>query len=88
MKTLLLPLAALFALSSGVALGAGPQPGSDARSACQADVQKLCSGVQPGKHRIVSCLKENEANVSPACKEALAARQRQLPAPPDKAPQS
>lgn len=87
MKTLLLPLAALFALSSGMALGAGTQPTSDARTACQADVQNLCASVQPGKHRILSCLKENEAKVSPACKQALAARQRQLPPPADKAPQ-
>ncbi len=35
---------------------------------CRADVEKLCKGIQPGEGRIVNCLKQNEAQVSAACK--------------------
>jgi hypothetical protein len=41
-------------------------------AACQPDVSSLCSGVQPGEGRILQCLKQNEAKVSQACKDALA----------------
>jgi Cysteine rich repeat len=51
-------------LSSSAALAA---PGG--RGPCAADVQKFCSGVQPGGGRIAACLKEHQADLSPACKE-------------------
>jgi len=35
---------------------------------CKADVEKLCPGVQPGEGKILSCLKEHKAEVSPQCK--------------------
>ena len=34
---------------------------------CKEDVQKLCKDVQPGEGRIMACLKEHEAEVSPKC---------------------
>jgi hypothetical protein len=36
--------------------------------ACDADVQKLCPGVKSGHGRIAKCIKEKEAELSPACK--------------------
>jgi hypothetical protein len=41
------------------------------RSACGADVRTLCAGVPPGGGRIISCLVEQSASLSPACREVL-----------------
>jgi len=79
-----LAMAALV-LSSGMALAADaapPPPGGGARGACKADVEKLCSGVQRGGGRIAACLKQNDAQVSAPCKDAMAQRHaRKAPAP-------
>ena len=40
--------------------------------ACRADVRTLCKGVKPGGGRLLSCLKEHGAELSPACKAELA----------------
>jgi len=42
------------------------------RSACGGDVRSVCGGVQPGGGRIVQCLAQNAASLSPGCKEVLA----------------
>ena len=42
-----------------------------ARAACEADVQKLCAGVQPGGGRILACLKQHKDQVSDGCKQAV-----------------
>jgi hypothetical protein len=42
------------------------------RSACGADVRSLCAGVAPGGGRIVQCLANQAAAISPACKDVLA----------------
>ena len=44
-----------------------------AQEACKADVEKLCAGIPPGGGRILSCLKANQAQVSPGCKAELGA---------------
>jgi hypothetical protein len=41
------------------------------RSACGVDVRTLCTGVPPGGGRIISCLVEQSASLSPACREVL-----------------
>jgi hypothetical protein len=41
------------------------------RSACGADVRSLCAGVPAGGGRIISCLVEQSASLSPACREVL-----------------
>ena len=41
------------------------------RSACGADVRTLCGGVAPGGGRILQCLANKAASLSPACKEVL-----------------
>jgi hypothetical protein len=41
------------------------------RSACGADVRSLCAGVPVGGGRIISCLVEQSASLSPACREVL-----------------
>ena len=42
-----------------------------ARTACETDVQKLCTGVQPGGGRILACLKQHKDQVSDGCKQAV-----------------
>lgn len=38
---------------------------------CVADVQKLCSDIEPGEGRIISCLAQNESNLDTGCSNAL-----------------
>lgn len=38
---------------------------------CSADFDKYCKDVKPGKGRIFKCIKDNEDNISQACKDAL-----------------
>ena len=41
------------------------------RSACGADIRTLCAGVAPGGGRIMQCIANRAANLSPACKDVL-----------------
>jgi hypothetical protein len=80
MESVLIPFVAVVVLSSAVALAADQPRSTSPRTACKADVEKFCSGVQPGGGRIVGCLKQNEAQVSAICKDAIAkARERKAP---------
>jgi cysteine rich repeat protein len=36
---------------------------------CKEDAERLCKGVEPGEGRVVQCLKQHEADLSPACKQ-------------------
>jgi len=47
-----------------------------AARACEGDIKAHCAGVQPGGGRIVSCLKQHEAALTPACKGQLAPGRR------------
>ncbi|TAL02306.1 MAG: hypothetical protein EPO08_07435 [Rhodospirillaceae bacterium] len=42
-------------------------------AACDGDIKQLCAGIEPGQGRIVRCLRDNEAKLSQACKDARAA---------------
>lgn len=44
---------------------------AEVRSACEADVAKLCAGVQPGGGRIQQCLARHKSEVSDGCKQAI-----------------
>ena len=80
MKSVLIPLAVALVLSSSIVRAADQPPTTSPRAACKADADKLCPGVQPGGGRIAACLKQNEAQVSAACKDAMAnARHRKAP---------
>lgn len=59
-------LAGLWAASTA-ALAQGAGMGQ----ACKADAGKLCPGVQPGGGRVLACLKQHEAELSPDCQAAL-----------------
>lgn len=48
-----------------------PPPPMLRKGACTDDIQKLCSGVTAGGGAVATCLKRNEAQVSPTCKEHM-----------------
>jgi hypothetical protein len=50
---------------------------------CKPDVAKLCATVEPGEGRIIACLQQHEADLTPACKSHLdkhAAKKANAPA--------
>ena len=60
------------------------------KQACQGDVEKYCSKIQPGNLRLAQCLREHQEQISPGCKAALAERPAHkggTPAPPGATPQ-
>jgi hypothetical protein len=38
---------------------------------CRDDLQKFCSGIQPGQGRLLACIDKNEKQVSGRCKQAM-----------------
>ena len=49
------------------------EPGGH-EGACRTDVRSFCAGVQPGGGRIRDCMREHRAQLSIACKVAIADR--------------
>ena len=49
-------------------LAAGAAPAHADKGACKADVEKFCKDVEPGKGRIIKCLKEHDKDLSEGCK--------------------
>lgn len=94
MKSLRIPF---FALSATILLAAGaaqaqPVPTSAQRAAagavrdaCSADYGRVCSGVRPGGGRILQCMEAHAAELSPACRAALAQARQSRGAVPDAA---
>jgi hypothetical protein len=62
----------LALLVPGAGRAGDSSPWNDSE-ACEADVEKLCSKVQPGGARIVACLESHEVDLSQDCKEQLTA---------------
>ena len=62
---------------SSSAQTASPQLAVDPRTACAADVQKLCSNVPTGGGRVIACLKQRKEEVSDRCKQAIASAMQQ-----------
>lgn len=69
--------AALFAGGLLLAVGGesvlGEQPGA---GKCRADVEKYCSGMEPGDGRVMQCLHENREELSTECREVLERREK------------
>jgi hypothetical protein len=62
---------ALILLSIGVAAAADAPA---AKGPCADDIAKYCKDVKPGGGGIARCLKENEKQLSPACKSSIEKR--------------
>jgi hypothetical protein len=50
-----------------------PAYAAEQKFACREEIAQYCKGAKPGGGRILSCLKEHESDLSPACREKLAA---------------
>lgn len=78
-------LAAVFVLGA-VGPSFAQQPatagGQPLKQACKADYDNLCKGVQPGGGRILACLQQNIAKVSPGCQQALTTAKAARQSPP------
>jgi len=66
-------LALIVLAAGGLSANAVEPLQLDPRAACEADIKQYCASVAPGDGRIVKCLRDNEARLSPACKDARAA---------------
>jgi hypothetical protein len=53
------------------------------RMACTPDAIRLCSALVPNADEITTCLKENSAELSDACRTAVEAGMAQLPSTSD-----
>jgi hypothetical protein len=62
--------AALAALALCALLVAGAEAPA-AQGPCADDVAKYCKDVKPGGGRLARCLKDNEKQLSPACKASI-----------------
>jgi hypothetical protein len=54
-----------------VAAAASSPAARAADGPCRDDTRKLCASARPGGGQVVGCLKEHEADLSPACQAAL-----------------
>ena len=45
-------------------------------AACDADLKRFCSDAQPGGGRIMQCLRQHGAELSPTCRDAIASMGR------------
>jgi Cysteine rich repeat len=45
---------------------------------CAEDAKKFCPGMQPGGGHIAKCMKEHEAELSPACQSRIAAAKQRM----------
>jgi hypothetical protein len=44
------------------------------RKACDEDVKKLCPDIRPGGGRVLQCLRGQQSNLTPACRQVLGPR--------------
>ncbi|HEY9214150.1 MAG TPA: cysteine rich repeat-containing protein [Ancylobacter sp.] len=49
------------------------------KSACEADIKRVCSGIQPGGGRLLKCMQANPEKISQPCKDTLASVQAAQP---------
>ncbi|PLX37719.1 MAG: hypothetical protein C0606_05435 [Hyphomicrobiales bacterium] len=66
-----LALVAPLALAVSV-FASAPASAQGVWEACEADVAKLCEGVEPGNGRILSCIYAHENSISEKCGEEFA----------------
>lgn len=67
----LLSLSAAILAAASFA-GTRQQMMSALRTACKADVQRLCSDVSPGHGALKQCIKNHASELSDGCRQALA----------------
>ncbi|MBJ3775135.1 cysteine rich repeat-containing protein [Acuticoccus mangrovi] len=64
-------------LPAGLAMAQTAQPritqaeAMQIASACKADIQRICPGVQPGGGRVMACMRAKASEVSPGCQAVI-----------------
>lgn len=74
MKIILTVLTASLLATAGLTAGSDPETlekSKETQKACKADYKKHCKKVKKGGGRIITCLREHEADLSAGCKAAL-----------------
>ena len=75
MRSILVAMAVQAISFAGLtpSLAANPAPPDRAAiaQACRADVERLCSGIQPGGGRIAACLRDKHERIGAPCRSAL-----------------
>jgi hypothetical protein len=68
----------LAALASGfaLALAAPVLSAGSGKGPCAQDAAKYCKDVKPGEGRVAACLKEHESDLSQACRDRKALKQK------------
>ncbi|ACB97325.1 cysteine rich repeat-containing protein [Beijerinckia indica] len=64
-------LLAVFAARPNAALAQMPAQAQALQQICRGDYTRLCSGVQPGGGRILTCLQSHLGELTSACQKAL-----------------
>lgn len=65
--SLLLVVAVMFCLFSSISYAQD----MNRKGACRADIEKFCKDVKFGHGRIAQCMKQHEAELSPACVDQI-----------------
>lgn len=76
-------LAVMAVLASAIMVmrpAAAQQDKATGIAACRGDVKQFCAGVEPGAGRLIKCLGDNAAKLSPACADVVRARTAAAPA--------
>lgn len=66
-----LMLALLPVLTHAQPAGIDPEEIKALKTYCKADIERLCSGIEPGEGRIKACLMEKKEQMSVGCAQAL-----------------
>lgn len=64
---------AAYACLAGTSSAIAAQPTEEQRAACMEDFKRLCAGARPGGGRVMQCLGEHKAELSPVCQSAMEA---------------
>lgn len=72
MRLAIASLAVTAAATFGTATAQPAQTGGT----CRPEIERFCKDVKPGKGAVARCLAENEAELSPACRESVAQSRR------------
>jgi len=59
------------AQQEGVPPAEGRGPPAQGLAACQGDIKKLCPQIKPGGGRIIACLGQHKAELTPSCKTTV-----------------
>jgi hypothetical protein len=69
---------ALALLAGGAAPGLAFVVTAAQRAACEPDVFRLCSAAIPDVGKIITCMKQNKPNLTPACRAVVEAAEQEI----------